>query len=42
MIDRRSTPKYYTFVGGNLVTWRSKKQPIVARSNVEANFELWP
>ena len=41
MIDRRSTPKYYTFVGGNLVTW-SKKQPIVARSNVEANFELWP
>jgi len=23
--DRRSTSGYYTFVGGNLVTWRSKK-----------------
>ncbi|BBN70448.1 hypothetical protein Prudu_1477S000700 [Prunus dulcis] len=24
--DRRSTSRYFTFVGGNLVTWRSKKQ----------------
>ncbi|XP_062028861.1 uncharacterized protein LOC133744845 [Rosa rugosa] len=24
--DRRSTSGYFTFVGGNLVTWRSKKQ----------------
>lgn len=24
-IDRRSTSGYFTFVGGNLVTWRSKK-----------------
>ena len=23
--DRRSTSGYFTFVGGNLVTWRSKK-----------------
>ena len=23
--DRRSTSAYFTFVGGNLVTWRSKK-----------------
>lgn len=23
--DRRSTSSYFTFVGGNLVTWRSKK-----------------
>ncbi|XP_028063391.1 uncharacterized protein LOC114266673 [Camellia sinensis] len=23
--NRRSTSGYYTFVGGNLVTWRSKK-----------------
>ena len=23
--DRRSTYGYFTFVGGNLVTWRSKK-----------------
>ncbi|CAL8130892.1 unnamed protein product [Prunus armeniaca] len=25
VIDRRSTSEYFTFVGGNLVTWRSKK-----------------
>lgn len=23
--DRKSTTGYFTFVGGNLVTWRSKK-----------------
>jgi hypothetical protein len=23
--DRKSTTSFYTFVGGNLVTWRSKK-----------------
>lgn len=28
--DRRSTSGYCTFVGGNLVTWRSKKQNVVA------------
>ena len=27
-----------TFVGGNLVTWRSKKQNVVARSTAEAEF----
>jgi len=25
MVDRRSTIGYCTFLGGNLVTWRSKK-----------------
>ncbi|XP_026398397.1 uncharacterized protein LOC113294205 [Papaver somniferum] len=30
---RRSTAGYFTFVGGNLVTWRSKKQNIVTRSS---------
>jgi hypothetical protein len=29
--DRRSTSEYFTFVGGNLVTWRSKKQNVVLR-----------
>ncbi|KAK4390758.1 Retrovirus-related Pol polyprotein from transposon RE2 [Sesamum angolense] len=36
--DRKSTSVYYTYVGGNLVTWRSKKQTTVARSSVEAEY----
>ena len=36
--DRRSTSGYCTFVGGNLVSWRSKKQSVVARSIAEAEF----
>ena len=36
--NRRSTSGYFTFVGGNLVTWRSKKQLVVARSNAEAEY----
>ena len=36
--DRRSTSGYCTFVGGNIVTWRSKKQNVVARSTAEAEF----
>lgn len=37
-MDRRSTSGYCSFVGGNLVTWRSKKQNVVARSSAEAEF----
>ena len=36
--DRRSTSGYFTFVGGNLVTWRSKKQNVVTRSSAEVEF----
>ncbi|XP_024023217.1 uncharacterized protein LOC112092135 [Morus notabilis] len=36
--DRRSTSGYCTFVGGNLVTWRNKKQNVVARSSAEAEW----
>ncbi|KAL6323249.1 hypothetical protein AAG906_029256 [Vitis piasezkii] len=39
IVDRRSTSRYCTFLGGNLVTWRSKKQPVVARSSTEAKFK---
>ena len=35
---RRSTSGYFTFVEGNLVTWKSKKQKVVARSSAEAEF----
>jgi len=36
--DRRSTSGYVTYVWGNLVTWRSKKQSVVAKSSAEAEF----
>ncbi|KAL6195313.1 hypothetical protein ACLB2K_030933 [Fragaria x ananassa] len=37
--DRRSTSGYFTFVGGNLVTWRSKKQNVVTCSSAEAEYK---
>ncbi|XP_070667580.1 uncharacterized mitochondrial protein AtMg00810-like [Malus domestica] len=36
--DRRSTSGYFTFVGGNLVTWRSKKQNVVSWSSAEVVY----
>ncbi|CAJ2638271.1 unnamed protein product [Trifolium pratense] len=36
--DRRATSGYFTYVWGNLVTWRSKKQGVVARSSAKAEF----
>ena len=38
MDDRRSTSSYFTFVGGNLVTWKSKKQNVVICLSAEAKF----
>ena len=36
--DMKFTSGYFTFVGGNLVTWRSKKKKVVALSSAEAEF----
>lgn len=36
--DIKSTSGYFTFIRGNLVTWRSKKQKVVALSSAEAEF----
>ena len=34
----RSTTGYCTFIGGNMVTWNSKKQKVVSCSSAEANY----
>ncbi|GAA0172743.1 transmembrane signal receptor [Lithospermum erythrorhizon] len=36
--DRRSISGNSTIIWGNLITWRSKKQNVVARSSAEAEF----
>ena len=38
ILDMKSTLGYFTYVSGNLVTCRSKKQKVVALSSAEAKF----
>ena len=40
LADRRSTYGYCVFIGGNLVSWKSKKSDVVAISNAEAEFRV--
>jgi hypothetical protein len=38
--DRKSTTGFCTFIGENLVTWKNKKQNVVARSSVEMEYRV--
>ncbi|XP_050379460.1 cyclic nucleotide-gated ion channel 1-like [Argentina anserina] len=38
---RKNTTGYCVFVGGNMVSWKSKKQIVVTRSSVEAEYRPW-
>uniref|UniRef100_A0A803MMI8 Reverse transcriptase Ty1/copia-type domain-containing protein n=1 Tax=Chenopodium quinoa TaxID=63459 RepID=A0A803MMI8_CHEQI len=38
ILSRKSTSGYFTLVGGNLVSWKSKRQKVVAMSSAEAKF----
>ena len=39
-IDKRSTSRYCVSIRGNLISWKSKKQVVIARSSAKAEYRV--